>query len=288
MCFLQHSDTTVDQHTFGIVLELGAELNRAGISTLTTWSGTRNFIATHGDNPGNPVRDLAWLMVWVRSERALHLATISAPIVLGPVPALQHTASPARLAWAALIASKRVGLSLPAPVLAVRAVHFDDPDADRGDVAGEARPVTAGPSTSTKATAPNPPPPAASRAGGCSRPGWPGTPRRRAACRWDPVRRLEGRQPMATCRVRVISCDGPSLQSELFQARRQSEICCASFVWRAAYGAVGRAQGTLPNITSDSTRTLPVIAATRSCHYHYVTIICDTSVTLARSYKKIG
>jgi hypothetical protein len=52
VCFLEHSDTTVDQHTFGIVLELGAELNRAGISTLTTWSGKRNFIATHGDNRG--------------------------------------------------------------------------------------------------------------------------------------------------------------------------------------------------------------------------------------------
>jgi hypothetical protein len=33
---------------------------------------------------------------------------------------------------------------LPAAVLPVRAVYLDDPDAGRGDVAGEARAVTAG------------------------------------------------------------------------------------------------------------------------------------------------
>ena len=39
---------------------------------------------------------------------------------------------------------QRVGLALPAAVLAVGAVHLDDPDAGRGDVAGQAGAVAAG------------------------------------------------------------------------------------------------------------------------------------------------
>src|SRR3979409_1188780 len=102
-------------------------------------------------------------MVWVRSERALRLATISARIA-STAPSRPFGAPRARPDWAARAAlaalsgsglprrrpactdaTRGMGLALPAPVLAVGTVDLDDPDADRGDVAGQARAVAAGP-----------------------------------------------------------------------------------------------------------------------------------------------
>ena len=60
------------------------------------------------------------------------------------VPALRRAPGPARLGGpGGTDRIQRVGLALPAAVLAVGAVHFDDPDASRGDVAGQARAVAA-------------------------------------------------------------------------------------------------------------------------------------------------
>jgi hypothetical protein len=86
-------------------------------------------------------------MVWIRSERAVRLATISARIA-STWPSRPFGSPAARPDWAAraaLTASSGPGLALPAPVLAVGTVHLHDPDAGRGDVAGQARAVTAGP-----------------------------------------------------------------------------------------------------------------------------------------------
>src|ERR1039457_3512320 len=55
---------------------------------------------------------------------------------------------------------QRVGLALPAAVLAVGAVHFDDPDAGRGDVAGQARAVAAGALDADQGDGPETAPPA--------------------------------------------------------------------------------------------------------------------------------
>src|ERR1039457_7666771 len=55
---------------------------------------------------------------------------------------------------------QRVGLALPAAVLAVGAVHFDAPDAGRGDVAGQARAVAAGALDADQCAGPEPAHPA--------------------------------------------------------------------------------------------------------------------------------
>jgi hypothetical protein len=93
------------------------------------------------------IRALAWLIVWVRSPAALRLATVSARIA-STAPSRPLGAPRARPDWAAraaLTASSGPGLALAAAVLAVRAVHFDDPDAGGRHVAGQARAVAAGP-----------------------------------------------------------------------------------------------------------------------------------------------
>jgi hypothetical protein len=62
------------------------------------------------------------------------------------VAAFRCAAGPARLGGAGgADRIQRVGLALPAAVLPVRTVDLDDPDAGRGDVAGQARAVAAGP-----------------------------------------------------------------------------------------------------------------------------------------------
>src|SRR5215470_4204023 len=89
----------------------------------------------------------AWLMVWVRSERALRLATISARIA-STCPSRPFGAPAARPDWAAraaLTASKGPGLARPPPVLPVGTVHLHHPHPRRRDVPGQARAVTAGP-----------------------------------------------------------------------------------------------------------------------------------------------
>src|SRR6266566_8216561 len=101
-------------------------------------------------------------MVWVRSARALRLATISARIA-STEPSRPFGAPRARpdcAARAALTASRGPGLALPAPVLAVGAVDLDDPDAGGGDVAGQAGPVAAGALDADQADGPEPAQPA--------------------------------------------------------------------------------------------------------------------------------
>src|SRR6516225_9651903 len=86
-------------------------------------------------------------MVWVRSLRALRLATISARIA-STAPSRPRGLPRARPDWAAraaLIASSRSDLPLPAPLLPVRPVYFDDPDASGSDMAGQARAIAASP-----------------------------------------------------------------------------------------------------------------------------------------------
>jgi hypothetical protein len=79
----------------------------------------------------------------------------------GAVPALRGAASPAGLRGPRRADRiQRVGLALPAPVLPVRAVHLDDPDTGRGDIAGQARAVTAGPFDAGQAHHPEPAQPA--------------------------------------------------------------------------------------------------------------------------------
>ena len=64
----------------------------------------------------------------------------------GAVPALRGAAGPAGLRGpGSADRVQRVGLALPATVLPVGAVYLDDPDACRGDVAGQSGAVTAGP-----------------------------------------------------------------------------------------------------------------------------------------------
>jgi hypothetical protein len=65
-------------------------------------------------------------------------------------------ARPDWAARAALTASSGPGLTLAAAVLAVRAVHLHHADARRGDVAGQARAVAAGPLDPDQAHDPEP------------------------------------------------------------------------------------------------------------------------------------
>jgi hypothetical protein len=100
----------------------------------------------------------AWPLVWVRSERALRLATISARIAstCPSRPFGAPAARPDRAARAALTASSGPGLARPAPVLPVAAVHLHDPHAGCGDVPGQASAVTAGPFDPDQAHGPEP------------------------------------------------------------------------------------------------------------------------------------
>ena len=79
----------------------------------------------------------------------------------GAIAALRRAAGPAGLGGAGgADGVQRVGLALPAPVLAVRAVHLDDPDTGRGDVAGQAGAVAAGAFDPDQADGPEPAQPA--------------------------------------------------------------------------------------------------------------------------------
>jgi len=88
-------------------------------------------------------------MDWVRSLRALRLATISVRIAsTAPSrPFGTPAARPDCAARAALTASSGSDSPLPVPVLPVlpvRAVYLHDPHARRGQVPGQARAVAAG------------------------------------------------------------------------------------------------------------------------------------------------
>ena len=79
----------------------------------------------------------------------------------GAVPALRRAAGPAGLGGpGSADRVQRVGLALPAPVLAVRAVHLDDPDAGGCHVPGQARAVAAGPLDPDQGDGPEPGQPA--------------------------------------------------------------------------------------------------------------------------------
>src|SRR5215510_6066296 len=89
----------------------------------------------------------AWPLVWIRSERALRLATISARIA-STCPSRPFGAPAARPDWAAraaLTASSGPGLARPPPVLPVGTIHLHHPHPRRGDVPGQAGTVPAGP-----------------------------------------------------------------------------------------------------------------------------------------------
>ena len=85
-------------------------------------------------------------MAWVRSWRALRLATISDRIAsTAPSrPFGTPAARPDKAARAALTASSGPGLAVPAPVLPAGPVNLHDPDAARREVPGQASAVAAG------------------------------------------------------------------------------------------------------------------------------------------------
>ena len=108
------------------------------------------------------IRDLAWPVVWVRSARALRWATISARIA-STEPSRPFGAPRARPDCAGPGGAdgvERVGLALPAAVLAVGAAGLDDADAGGGEGAGQARAVAAGALDAGQADGPEPAQPA--------------------------------------------------------------------------------------------------------------------------------
>src|SRR5258708_39937292 len=111
----------------------------------TSWAGV--CLANRARRSSGPVtiRDRAWLIAWVRSLRALRLATISARIA-STAPSRPFGAPRARpdcAARAALTASSGSDLPAAAAVLPVRPVHLDDPDTSGCHVPGEAGAVAA-------------------------------------------------------------------------------------------------------------------------------------------------
>src|SRR5207245_2787523 len=79
----------------------------------------------------------------------------------GAVPAFRRAAGPAGLRGpGGADGVERVGLALPAPVLAVGAVDLDDADAGGGDIAGQAGAVAAGALDADQADGPEPAQPA--------------------------------------------------------------------------------------------------------------------------------
>jgi hypothetical protein len=115
---------------------------------------------------------LAWLIVWVRSAAALRLGDHQRTDRLdGAVASFGRAAGPARLSGpGSADGVQRVGLALPAAVLAVRAVNLDHADTGRGDMAGQAGAVAAGSFDPDQADGPEPAQPpqeagVASRAG---------------------------------------------------------------------------------------------------------------------------
>src|SRR6266481_3946959 len=75
----------------------------------------------------------------------------------GTVAALGRAACPAGLGRpGSADGVEGIGLTLPAPVLPVRAVDLDDPDTGRGDVPGQARAVASGAFDPDQADGPEP------------------------------------------------------------------------------------------------------------------------------------
>ena len=79
----------------------------------------------------------------------------------GTVPAFRRAAGPAGLRGPGRADRvQRIGFTLPAPVLPVRAVHLDDPDPGCGDVTGQSGAVAAGPFDADQGDGPEPAQPA--------------------------------------------------------------------------------------------------------------------------------
>ena len=79
----------------------------------------------------------------------------------GTVPAFRRAAGPAGLRRPrGADRVQRIGFALPAPVLPVRAVHLDHPDASCGDMASQSGAVTAGPFDADQGDGPEPAQPA--------------------------------------------------------------------------------------------------------------------------------
>jgi hypothetical protein len=107
-------------------------------------------------------RALAWPLAWVRSPAALRPSAVSARIAPA-APSRPLDAPQARPDWAAraaLTASSGVGLALAAAVLPAGTAGLHDPDASRGDVAGQAGAVAAGALDPGQAHGPEPAQPA--------------------------------------------------------------------------------------------------------------------------------
>src|SRR5215475_15161923 len=104
------------------------------------------------------IRDRAWLMVPIRSDRAVRLDGHQRPDRLHlPVAPFRRAGRPAGQSGPGRADRiQRIGLAPAAPVLAVGTVHLNDPDAGRGDVPGEPGAVTAGPFDADQAHRPEP------------------------------------------------------------------------------------------------------------------------------------
>jgi hypothetical protein len=122
------------------------------------------------------------------------LATISARTA-STVPSRLFGAPRARpdcAARAALTGVEGIGFALPAAVLPVGAVHLDDPDTGRGDVAGQAGSVAAGSFDADQADGPEPAEPA-QQAGVAGRSG------RELPDAEQPADRIEGSGDVRVC-----------------------------------------------------------------------------------------
>jgi hypothetical protein len=88
----------------------------------------------------------AWLIVWVRSARALRLATISARIAsTAPSRPFGAPDRPPRLRSSrGAHGIERIGLTRPAPVLAVGTIDFNNPDTRGCHMPGQASAVASG------------------------------------------------------------------------------------------------------------------------------------------------
>jgi hypothetical protein len=107
-------------------------------------------------------RARAWLIVWVRSERAVRLATISARIA-STAPSRPFGAPRARPDWAARAAlTASSGPDLPARRRSCRSLRprLHHPDPGRGHVPGQAGAVAAGALDPGQAHGPEPAQPA--------------------------------------------------------------------------------------------------------------------------------
>src|SRR4249920_2612962 len=112
------------------------------------------------------IRVFGWLVLLGRGQASKdaeimvlrHEVTVLRRRVARPKPDWADRAVLAALArlLPAVLRAQRVGLALPAPVLAVRPVHLHDADTSRGDVPGQAGTVATGALDPDQADSPEP------------------------------------------------------------------------------------------------------------------------------------